>query len=189
MYPSFLTDGIFKLNAVDFALGALLIVSMGIGLAQGIIRQCLTLMAFYFSLVLAAQYYPHVGRALSPWLVQDTTIRATFALAGTFFLIAFILNWLTHYIYQETRIAGFTWGDRLGGAGLGLAWGGAFSGVILTILSFGLGTRWMGWEQNQRDLSYLLADSPLARLITSWLPYLYGTLSPWLPLGLPVPFF
>jgi uncharacterized membrane protein required for colicin V production len=177
-----------SVSTVDLMLAIVLAAGVVVGLRQGLIRQVLALLAFYLSLVLAAQYYPHVSRTLGDMFGGDQTARSAISLAVLFVVLAVILNWLIYYIYRDTALPNFPVGDRLAGAWLGLAWSWVLAGVALTIVNFALSISWQAWEPDRLAVVDMLRQSDLAPLVTGPLPMLYRTLRPWLPMGLPAPF-
>jgi uncharacterized membrane protein required for colicin V production len=176
------------LNGVDLVLLGLLVVGVSVGVTQGLIRQVLLLLSGYFALVLSAQYYPLVGRAIGYFIGGDPVARNTLALFFTFAILAVIFNWVTRFIYTQTALTGFPFVDHAGGAALGLLWSWALAGIGLALLNFALSINWESWEQNRLDVTASVAGSSLAPLISKMLPQIYSTLLPWLPLGLPAPF-
>lgn len=182
------TTGGFTVNVVDLVLAAVLILGLLVGMAQGLIRQMLIMLASYMALIVAAQYYPHIGRSLGPWIGGDSASRGIIALVSTFGVMAAILNWLTYYVYRQTSLPSLAWGDRVAGAGLGLIWGWALAGLGLVIVNFATSLPWQAWEPDRVAFTTLLSRSTLAPFVTGLLPHLFSTMRPWLPLGLPAPF-
>lgn len=177
------------LNSADLALAVVLGLGLVVGLAQGLIRQALALVALYVALVLAAQYHPYLGRSLEGWVAGGPGVRNVVALAVLFVAFAVILNWLTRYIYcRQTSLAALVWGDRFGGAALGLIWAWTLGGLALTIANVAVSFSWQGWEADRLALSNALSHSSLAPLVNSYLPFLFASLRPWLPQGLPAVF-
>jgi uncharacterized membrane protein required for colicin V production len=175
-------------NGVDLVLAAALVVGLAIGLTQGLIRQSLSLLALYLSLVLAAQYYPYIANNLRFWIGNNSTVNGAVALAATFVVMALILNGLTHYVYRQTGVPALAWADRLAGAGLGFVWSWAIAGLALTVIAFATGASWQSWEDNRQTITLALNHSSLAHMVSALLPHLYQTMRPWLPLGIPAPF-
>ena len=176
-------------NNTDLIL--ILVIALGIfvGLAQGLIRQTLTLVSFYFALVLAAQYYPFVGRALGYWVGGDPSARNTLALLATFAIFAAVFTWATRFIYTQTALPRVPLLDHFGGAAVGFVWSWALAGTVLSLLGFMLNVPWSVWESSRLDIQAEIGRSAVAPLVESALPVIFGTLRPWLPLGLPVPFY
>lgn len=175
-------------NNIDLALILIIALGIFIGLAQGLIRQALTLVSFYVALVLAAQYYPYTGATLGYWIGGDPSARNTLALLLTFAVFALCLTWLTRFIYTQTGLPGVPFIDHVGGAALGFIWSWALAGVLLSLLTFSLTASWGTWEASRYDLQADVTHSAVAPLVNQALPTVYGSLRPWLPLGLPVPF-
>lgn len=183
----FLFAGV-SLNTIDVVILSVLLLGVCIGIAQGLIRQALTLASLYLAVVLAAQYYAHVSRGLGHWIGGDPVARSAISLALTFVIAAVALNAFGYYLYRQTSLSRVHAADRLIGAALGLIWSWAISGVGLTVLHFAMGISWQDWEADRMALADAVTSSSLAPLITSVLPAFYATLRPWLPLGLPAPF-
>jgi uncharacterized membrane protein required for colicin V production len=175
-------------NNLDLALIMLVAFGIFIGLAQGLIRQALTLVSLYFALVLAAQYYPFVGMAMSYWIGGEPSARNTLALLLSFAVFAGSLTWATRFVYTQTGLPGVPLLDQAGGAAIGFVCSWALAGVLLSLLSFAAMVPWGSWDSDRLAIRTDLARSAVAPLASSALPVVYGTLRPWLPLGLPVPF-
>ena len=179
----------FAVNGADLALASILAVGLVVGLAQGLIRQALVLLASYLALILAAQYHSYLGRNLDVWFAEDPGVRNIIALVALFVAFAVILNWLARFIYyHNTSLPALVWGDRLTGAALGLVWAWALAGLALTIVNLATSVSWQGWESDRMALASTLSQSNLAPVISSFVPYLYESLRPWLPQGLPAIF-
>lgn len=179
----------FAVNGADLALASILALGLVVGLAQGLIRQALVLLASYLALILAAQYHSYLGRSLDVWFAEDPGVRNVIALVALFVAFAVILNWLARFIYyRNTSLPALVWGDRLTGAALGLIWAWALAGLALTIVNLAMSVSWQGWEPDRVTLASTLRQSNLAPLISSFVPYLYESLRPWLPQGLPAVF-
>jgi uncharacterized membrane protein required for colicin V production len=176
------------LNSVDLALLVVLVIGVSVGVTQGLIRQVFLLLACYVALVLSAQYYPIVARAIGYFAGGDPVARNTVALLLTFAVLAVAIDWVTRFIYTQTALPDVPLVDHIGGAALGLVWSWALAGIGLALLNFAIGINWESWEPNRLAVTASLAGSSLAPLISGALPYIYGTMLPWLPLGLPAPF-
>jgi uncharacterized membrane protein required for colicin V production len=173
---------------IDLALIMLVAFGIFIGLAQGLIRQALTLVSLYVALVLSAQYYPFVGMAMGYWVGGDPSARNTLALLLSFAVFAVTLTWASRFIYTQTGLLGVPLVDQAGGAAIGFISSWALAGVLLSLLTFASAVPWGTWDAERLSIRTDLSRSAVAPLASSALPIVYGTLRPWLPLGLPVPF-
>lgn len=175
-------------NGVDFLLLLILALGVFVGLAQGLIRQALLVVACYSALVLAAQYYLYVGVLLGYVMGGDPGARNTLALVLTFAVLAIAINWATRFVYTQTALPELPAIDHAGGAAVGLALSWALAGLGLVVLQSALGINWAAWEADRQALASGIDQSSVVPIINGVLPHIYSSLRPWLPLGLPAPF-
>ena len=120
------------LNALDFLLLGILLVSLIWGLFRGLVREVLALSSWVLAGWLTWQYGATLGDYLMAWLSSERL--SYFAGMGAVFigsLVAFML--ISRVAYKQFRISGLTAMNR----GLGAIFGIARGVVVSTLLLFG----------------------------------------------------
>lgn len=177
------------MNWIDFIILLVLLTFMGLGFMQGLIRRSVGLLALYFGLVVATQYY----RLLSNWLAtllrsRSTAVTESLVFVSILSLVAVAINWSFYLSYRDTRLGFLEIADRLGGMGLGLISGYVGISVALVTLRFMTQHPWPAWNYIRLGVIRGFGNSMLVPLFLNTLPTIYRTLTPWLPGGLPTIF-
>src|SRR5262249_26211670 len=142
------------------AFGALL------GAQRGVLRQVALMAAFYVSLVLAARYYGQAaGLAVDYVARADRSIASAYALAGITTAGTLALTWLSHTVYQSTRLSRFAVVDHVAGAGLGLAWSWAVVAFGVTVLVYGLSFSWGANDLMRQQVEMTVDRSVLVQVV------------------------
>jgi uncharacterized membrane protein required for colicin V production len=169
-------------------LGILLvgIVSLGIGFAQGMLRQIIGLAALYIAAILGAQYYIVLSNFIRAILFQPTS-RFLNAIAFTLIVFAvwLLITWLAFDAYRSTKVKLFPLIDQFGGSVLGLVTMIVTLALILPVVRFAVGESWPGNETLRYTISTQLDTSRLVPVFEALKPLILSTVGPWLPLGLP----
>lgn len=118
-------------NVLDLILGAIIIISLLVGIARGLMREILSLFAWVIALWIAWKFANQLSEKLVQQFIADTHI-AYIASFGVLFLVALfaigLLNLLLASIFNATGLTGF---DRLLGALFGLTRGAIICSVIV----------------------------------------------------------
>lgn len=176
------------MNAVDLAIGAVVLAGALMGAQRGVLRQVAIAAAFYASLVVSAQNYGAIAEVLVEQLPRsDYTIASTYTLVGLTAIGTFVLVWLSQQVYRTTALPNLQVVDRLAGAGLGVLWAWAVVAFALTVALYGLTFTWGTQEPLRREVAGALVESELVGTARSSWPGLRDSLVPWLPGGLPAP--
>lgn len=171
---------------LDVVILFLLVLGLGIGYAQGLVRQAIGLAALYIGTILGAQYYTVVAgwvHLLSP----GPPSRAVNAF-GFFVILIFvvsIINWLANDAYHLSRLRIFPLVNVVGGALLGLLTTVILISVAAPILAFATGEAWPVAESARYNVITGLTSSRFLAIFGLFTPALLDTLKPWLPNGLP----
>lgn len=173
------------MNPLDVLLGILLILGMMVGWAQGSIRQILSLVSLYLSLILASYFLEFLGRYIG---VLRPEIRGQVANSVAFLIImtavyAF-LSWLSRRAFPETRLK-FLWIlDRAGGVVLSFFVTALELAVAFSLfISMGL-VSFLGADLGHLFQVYL-DSSTVAFFLGNWLSLFAEAMRPWLPGGVP----
>jgi len=174
------------LDWIDWILILLIITSLGIGFAQGMLRQIIGLAALYIAMILAAQYYVAVSDLIRAVIFQPTN---RFLNAIAFFIIAVVvwslISWMAFDAYRSTKVRLFPLLDQFGGSILSLVSAIVALTLILPVILFMVGEPWPGNETIRVGIESGMQASRLVPLFTAIKPAILSSLSPWLPMGLP----
>lgn len=174
------------LNWLDVAILLVLLIGLGIGYFQGLLRQMIGLAAMYIGAILGAQYYTIVAG----WIrLFFATPPVRFVNAFGFFLILLavtaLVSWLAYDAYRATRLRLFPVIDHLGGGVLGLITVVIMVILALPVITFASSEPWP-WAEGTRYLIVSgLQTSRLLPVFDLFKPGLLNALGPWLPGGLP----
>ena len=173
-------------NWLDVLVLAALIIGLGVGYAQGMLRQMIGLAALYVGAILGAQYYTIIASIIRHVF---NNAPARFVNALGFFTILFIvtslLNWLAYDAYRSTHLKIFPLIDHLGGSILGLITAVIAISIFLPIVTFGAMEPWPWAEPTRLLINTGLQTSRLLPVFDLFKPGLLNALGPWLPGGLP----
>lgn len=174
------------LNWIDLIVILLIITSLGIGFAQGMLRQMIGLAALYIAMILAAQYYIPLSDLIRAMMFQPTS---RFLNAIAFFIIVIavwsLISWMAFDTYSSTKLHFFPLVDQLGGSILSFIAVIVAMTLILPVILFMVGESWPGNELVRVGIQSGLETSRLVPIFTAMKPVILGALSPWLPRGLP----
>ena len=171
---------------VDLIILALIIASLAVGFAQGMLRQMIGLAALYLAMVLAAQYYIPLGNFIRAIMFQPTS---RFLNVISFFIIL-VAVWsliigLAFDAYSSTKLRLLPLVDHLGGSILGFASVIVALTLVLPVISFMVGEPWPGNESVRSTIDLGMQVSRLVPIFASIKPEILAWLAPWLPMGLP----
>ena len=177
-------------NWLDFLIFFLVIASMAIGYAQGLLRQVITLAALYIGTVLGAQYYAVVSGWIRAVLFDPTANRFqdAFAFFVILVVVSSIINWLAYDAYRATKLQFSPLVDQLGGAILGLVTVMIFISIALPIIKFASAESWPWGDTARQYVQLGLGYSKLKGIFDYLTPVLVATIRPWLPSTLPALF-
>ena len=174
------------LNWIDLIILFLVIASLAVGFAQGMLRQVIGLAALYIATILATQYYTTVGDFIRAMMFQPTS---RFLNAISFFIIVIavwsLISWLAFDAYNSTNVHLFPLLDQLGGAILSFVTLIATLVLVLPIITFTVGETWPGNESTRVVLQQSLQAARLVPIFEAIKPMFLSAIAPWLPHGLP----
>jgi uncharacterized membrane protein required for colicin V production len=173
------------MNGLDILIVVGVIIAASVGYMQGLVRQALLLVVFYFATVLAIQYYSSVGEMLGWVFPTDVAPRASLGFIMVFAVGVLFLGWVARRVYPATRILAFGLADNVAGGALGLLTGATLVCVLTTGLRFAVAVPWPSYEVHRAALDGLAHTSLLMPMVGSYAPMLYSTLTPWFPSGMP----
>lgn len=166
----------------------LLIIGGGVlrGYTQGLLRQIVGLAVLYLATILATQNY----LPLSNWVYSIYHLPATrLANALTFlfilFTVSFLINLLADDAYRMTKVKIAPVVDQLGGAFLGLVTVIIVLIFLLPILRFVSNEPFPYFDGLRVAILQGLQGSQFLPLILYYRPIVLGTITPWIPGGLP----
>src|SRR3990172_4421354 len=172
------------ISTLDAALLAVVIVSVCVGLIQGLLRQVSGVLVLYLATVLAAQYQGLAGQAIGAFIPNINYVLASmYGLVLVFLAANAGLHWLSYQVYPSTRLPSYQFFDRVGGGAVGLVWGWLIAGVAMTILAYLSALPWGMTDSVWRDVNTVIGRSQFAPSLQTSLRWFAMSLRPWLPGG------
>jgi uncharacterized membrane protein required for colicin V production len=177
---------LYAFNLFDFTLFVFFLIALGVGFAQGILRQVIGMAALYIALVLGAQYYS----PFSNWIKDALTLQKTPLLTSISFLIIVVAVWLivtglAFDAYRSTKINLFPLVDQLGGSLLAVLTLTVSLAFILPIIKLMVSEPWTSIENVRQIIQAAINGSRLAPEIIGLRPFLLNSITPWLPASIP----
>ncbi len=132
------------MNGLDWAIVAILVLSVLLAAAQGFLHEVITLAGVVVGYLLAAWEYWRVAPWLAPYAKSDAVAESVAFLAIFFAVViaAGIIGRLARWLARE---AGLGWADRVLGAVFGLVRGSAVVAVlVLALAAFAPGSQMLG---------------------------------------------
>lgn len=174
-------------NWLDFLIFFLIIVSMALGFATGLLRQVISLAALYIASILGAQYYTVVSGWIDRLSLRSASNRFqdAFAFVIIVVVVTSIINWLAFDAYRATKIQLIPLVDQLGGVILGLATMVIAIGLVLPVIAFATGEPWPWSEPTRQFVMTGMQTSRVLPIFDQFESLLLSALRPWLPAGLP----
>jgi membrane protein required for colicin V production len=121
---------------LDFIFILIVLVSTGLALTKGLMREIISLVALLGGLLLAAFFYPSTG----DWFAEFTRTRAIADLLGFLFIFVgvLLLGAITAFLVNRfVKMASLQWMDRLLGACFGFVRGWAIASILaLALIAF-----------------------------------------------------
>ncbi|MBI4787274.1 MAG: CvpA family protein [Chloroflexi bacterium] len=173
-------------NWLDVLVLFALIIGLGVGYAQGMLRQMIGLAALYVGAILGAQYYTVIAGAIR-FVFNNAPSRFVNALGffAILLIVTSLINWLAFDAYRSTNLKLFPIIDHLGGSILGLITTVIVISLFLPIVTFGAAEPWPWAEQTRLLIVAGIQTSRLLPIFDLFKPGLLNALGPWLPGGLP----
>jgi membrane protein required for colicin V production len=140
------------MTLVDYIILLVLVVSAGVGVWRGFVKEALSLLTLLVAIWLAWRFATLVAPKLSNW-AADQDVRVWIA-RGIIFALALVLgalvSWLARQLIRHTGLSGV---DRMLGAAFGFARGILIVGLLVLALDF-LDLDQDGWWQSARFRPY-----------------------------------
>jgi|KBSMisStaDraftv2_1062788.scaffolds.fasta_scaffold44955_2 membrane protein required for colicin V production len=140
------------MTLVDYIILLVLVVSAGVGVWRGFVKEALSLLTLLVAIWLAWRFATLVAPKLSNW-AADQDVRIWIA-RGIIFALALIVgalvSWLARQLIRHTGLSGV---DRMLGAAFGFARGVLIVGLLVLALDF-LDLDQDGWWQSARFRPY-----------------------------------
>ncbi|MBV8206261.1 MAG: CvpA family protein [Acidobacteria bacterium] len=118
------------MNAVDYIIIAVMVLSILAAMAQGFLREALSVAGVVAGYVLAAWMYGRVSGRIAPY-VNRPWLADLAAFLLIFFGVAFLAGVAGKIAHWGAKTAGLRWADRLLGGAFGLVRGGLVVVVVL----------------------------------------------------------
>jgi membrane protein required for colicin V production len=140
------------MTPADYVVVLVCVISAGIGLWRGFVKEALSLLTLLAAIWLAWRFAGLVEPALGGW-AGSPEVRIWTARIIVFVLVLVagaLISWLARMLVRHSGLSGV---DRLLGAGFGLVRGVLIVGLAVIVLEF-LGLHQDGWWQNARLRPY-----------------------------------
>ncbi len=173
-------------NWLDILILVLVVVGIGKGFADGLLRQIIGLAALYMGTILGAQYYAVLSGFVN-FLFFNAPSKFVNAFAFFIILIAVsaLTNWLVSDVYKSTKLQLLPVVDQLGGAILGLVTPLIVLTLALPVVTFAAGEPWPYFDATRTVVIQTLQTSRLLPIFDYFKPLILNAVGPWLPAGLP----
>ena len=122
------------MNALDYAIIAVLVISILIGVLRGAIRELMNIIGWVLAFLLAHEFAGKLALWLADW-ASDPIFRLVMAWAAIFLLVLIIVALIASLASELMRKLGLGGLNRILGAFVGLARGG----VVLIAVALGVG--------------------------------------------------
>ncbi|MBI5781973.1 MAG: CvpA family protein [Rhodocyclales bacterium] len=154
------------MNAFDYAVFAVIVISLLVGVWRGVVAELLSVAAWVLAIALGWAFGWPIGRAFYAGWFADPLLQRVFGFA-TIFLAVFMLAALLRYALREAVHAiGLGGVDRVLGAAFGLVRGVAVV-LLCAAALLSLGAQEAAWWRQARTAPWIVAA--LQRL-DPWLP-------------------
>lgn len=123
------------LNAIDYIILAILLLSTAISFMRGFLREVLSLLAWISAVWLSVSFTPQLSFLLQNQVVNES-LRVLISFVSLFvatLIVASLANFLVSQLVKKT---GFSGTDRMIGVIFGLARGGVIVAVIVLVIGF-----------------------------------------------------
>lgn len=173
-------------NWLDLIIFLILLIALGLGFAQGILRQVIGLAAFYIAIILGAQYY----YSASEFVRNILFVRTNALLESITFFVIVIAVWLlisglASDAYRSTKIHFAPLLDQLGGSIIALATAVAALALIAPVINFMVSEPWTGAERVYQVFSAATRTSVMVKQLVVIKGQLITAIAPWMPYGIP----
>ncbi len=121
------------MNAVDFIILAILLLSTGISFLRGFMREVLSLAAWVAAVWIAVVFTPQLSTLLLAQIANES-FRLLVAFIGLFIATLIVGSFVNFFIGQLVRKTGFGGTDRMIGLIFGLARGGVIVAVLVLLV-------------------------------------------------------
>jgi membrane protein required for colicin V production len=123
------------LNALDYAIVAIVSFGALYGLSRGAIRMVASILSIILAIAAASAWYGRVGSLAQEHLNTSPTVSAIIGYAVTFLAVAALVGTAGQRIVRLAHVINLNLIDRFGGAVFGAALAAVFAGVDLLILA------------------------------------------------------
>jgi len=132
------------MNGLDWAIVAILLLSVLLAAAQGFLHELISLAGVVVGYLLAAWEYWRVARWILPYVKSDAVAESA-AFIGIFIAVVITAGILGRIVRWLAHEAGLVWADRLLGALFGAIRGSVIVAVlVLALAAFAPGSQWLG---------------------------------------------
>jgi membrane protein required for colicin V production len=154
-----------KWGWIDYAIAAMLLLSCGLGLVRGFIREMLSLASWVAAIWVCTQYSQDASALLQDKITIQP-VRLAVSCAILFFATLFVGSLITSLLSQIIKKSGLSGTDRLLGFGLGLVKGAVLIAALILLAGSSHLPEDKWWRQSQ----LLPRFQPLANWLKDHIP-------------------
>jgi membrane protein required for colicin V production len=153
------------MTGLDFAIIAVLLMSVLIGIVRGFIRESLSIVSWIAAIWLGLAFCEPAGNLFSSWLENDA-LQLGAGFSVIFVVSLLIFSGLSHVIYKMVAVKAIKGTDRALGALFGVARAALLIGAFL-LVARGLDVHVEPWWQGSFLVGYF---EPVAEVLNELLP-------------------
>lgn len=172
-----------RLQALDFLLVIIWALVIAWGVASGVIRQLIMLVAVYFGAIAAGQGYAIAGVLLSRITGPETVVQMQLLSYLLLFVATVTLLWFISWrVYPHTALVGQRRLDAIAGGVTAAIWGLMLLIWIVGLLLYFTALFWPAQEPMQVTVQGEIVRSQLVQFLRGVLEPLWNLMQPWFPL-------
>jgi len=126
---------LINLTLIDFAIIAIVLISVIIGLFRGFIKEALSIVVWVLSIFIALKFYGDISRYFTG-ITDNSTIRSGIAISILFIGCLIIGSIVSHLVSLLVKSTGLGGTDKLLGVIFGFLRGGLIAAAIMLIVSY-----------------------------------------------------
>ena len=162
------------MNELDYIVIAILLISIGIGVFRGAVREVLNIVGWVLAFILAYEFAPNLAANFADWAAEPT-VRLVIAWVAVFLMVLIMVGMIASLLSELMRKLGLGVLDRGVGGAIGLFRGA----IVLVALTLAIGLTKLPqsaiWRQSASaptlEVAALYARSALPESMASRIKY------------------
>lgn len=178
------------MNEIDYAIIAILIISIGIGVVRGAVREVLNVVGWVLAFILSHAFAPNLAAYFSDWAAEPV-VRLVVAWVAIFMLVLVVVGMIASLLTELMRKLGLGGLDRGVGGAVGLLRGA----LLLVALTLAAGLTKLPqtnvWREAAMtpmlEIAALYSRAVLPDIVASRIKYRASNSAPTLPAAPTIP--